>query len=71
MASKEAHRQSRPCKSDQDPNMLNSNPIQEFVAEVSLAPPTVSVDPELMRQYQAEMEQAAGTALPDEEDADL
>ena len=41
------------------------------MAEVSLAPPTVQVDPELMRQYQAEMEQAAQTALPDEDDADL
>lgn len=45
--------------------------LQEFVAEVSLAPPTVQVDPELMRQYQADMEAAAQTALPDEDDADL
>ena len=44
---------------------------QEFVAEVSLAPPTVQVDPELMKQYQAEMEAAAATALPDEDDQDL
>jgi GTP-binding nuclear protein Ran len=41
------------------------------VAEISLAPPTVQVDPELMRQYQQEMEEAAQTALPDEDDADL
>ncbi|MCJ1476301.1 GTP-binding nuclear protein gsp1/Ran [Lambiella insularis] len=50
---------------------LTGNQGLEFVAEVSLAPPTVQVDPELMRQYQAEMEAAAATALPDEEDADL
>ncbi|MCJ1292505.1 GTP-binding nuclear protein gsp1/Ran [Xylographa carneopallida] len=50
---------------------LTGNQSLEFVAEVSLAPPTVAVDPELMRQYEAEMHEAAATALPDEEDADL
>jgi GTP-binding nuclear protein Ran len=51
--------------------MVPTNLAQEFVAEVSLAPPTVQVDPELMARYQAEMETAAQTALPDEDDADL
>ncbi|MCJ1380610.1 GTP-binding nuclear protein gsp1/Ran [Xylographa soralifera] len=50
---------------------LTGNQSLEFVAEVSLAPPTVAVDPELMRQYEAEMHEAAATALPDEDDADL
>ncbi|MCJ1236735.1 GTP-binding nuclear protein gsp1/Ran [Varicellaria rhodocarpa] len=50
---------------------LTGNQALEFVAEVSLEPPTVQVDPELMRQYQLEMETAAGTALPDEDDNDL
>ncbi|MCJ1413426.1 GTP-binding nuclear protein gsp1/Ran [Ptychographa xylographoides] len=50
---------------------LTGNQSLEFVAEVSLAPPTEKVDPELMRQYLEEMETAAQTALPDEDDADL
>ncbi|KAL9122660.1 MAG: hypothetical protein Q9187_000782 [Circinaria calcarea] len=50
---------------------LTGNPALEFVAEVSLEPPSVQVDPELMRQYQQEMEAAAQTALPDEDDNDL
>ncbi|MCJ1281051.1 GTP-binding nuclear protein gsp1/Ran [Xylographa opegraphella] len=50
---------------------LTGNQSLEFVAEVSLAPPTVAVDPELMRQYEAEMHEAAATALPDEDDQDL
>jgi len=50
---------------------LTGNQSLEFVAEVSLAPPTVAVDPELMRQYEAEMHEAAATALPDEDDTDL
>ena len=44
---------------------------QEFVAEVSLAPPTVQVDPVLLAQYEKEMHEAATVALPDEDDADL
>ncbi|MCJ1474166.1 GTP-binding nuclear protein gsp1/Ran [Lambiella insularis] len=50
---------------------LTGNQGLEFVAEPVLAPSEAHVDPELMRQYQAEMEQAAQTALPDEDDADL
>jgi len=41
------------------------------VAEVSLAPPEVTVDREVLKQYEQEMESAAQTALPDEDDADL
>ncbi|MCJ1321975.1 GTP-binding nuclear protein gsp1/Ran [Xylographa vitiligo] len=50
---------------------LTGNQGLELVAEVSLAPPTVAVDPELMRQYEADMHEAAATALPDEDDQDL
>ena len=42
------------------------------MAELSLEPPTVQVDPELMAKYEEEMNIAAGTALPaEEEDNDL
>lgn len=50
---------------------LTGNQALEFVAELSLNPPEAQVDPELMRQYQQEMEAAAQTALPDEDDNDL
>lgn len=50
---------------------LTGNPGLEFVAEVSLAPPEMTVDPELMKQYQEEMIQASQMPLPDEDDADL
>jgi len=50
---------------------LTGNQGLEFIAEVALAPPTVAVDPELMRQNEADMHEAAATALPDEDDADL
>jgi len=50
---------------------LTGNQGLEFVAEVSLAPPEMTVDPELMKQYQEEMIQAAQMPLPDEDDADL
>jgi len=50
---------------------LTGNQQLEFVAEVSLEPPSVQVDPELMRQYQADMDAAAQMPLPDEDDADL
>jgi len=50
---------------------LTGNPSLDFVAEAALAAPEVSVDPELMKQYEKEMESAAQTALPDEDDADL
>ena len=45
--------------------------IKEFVAAPALAPPEVSVNPELIQQYQQEMESAAAMPLPDEDDADL
>ena len=44
---------------------------QEFVAEVALQAADFEVDPELMKQYEEEMQKAAETALPDEDDADL
>ena len=44
---------------------------QEFVAQPALAPPTVTVDPELLEQYSKEMQDAAKMPLPDEDDADL
>jgi len=50
---------------------LTGNQTLEFVAEIALAAPEVSVDPELMKEYEKEMESAAATALPDEDDADL
>jgi len=50
---------------------LTGNAGLEFVAEVALAAPDVSVDPELMKQYEAELTTATSTALPDEDDADL
>jgi GTP-binding nuclear protein Ran len=40
------------------------------VAAPALAPAEVTVDPELMKQYQAELEAAAAAPLP-EEDEDL
>ena len=52
-------------------NHKSANWIQEFVAAVALAPPDVSVDPALMKQYEEEMDKAANVALPDEDDADL
>jgi len=44
---------------------------QEFVAGVALAPPTASVDPALLAEYQREMDEAAQMPLPDEDDNDL
>jgi len=41
------------------------------VAGIALAPPTVEVDPELVKKYQKEMEDAAQMPLPDEDDPDL
>ncbi len=41
------------------------------MAAPALAPPTVQVDENLMRQYQQEMQDAAQMPLPDEEDPDL
>lgn len=50
---------------------LTGNAGLDFVAEIALQAPEVSVDPALMKQYEEEMQSAAQTALPDEDDADL
>jgi len=50
---------------------LTGNAGLEFVAELSLAPPTVLFDPHFMKQYHEEMIEAAGAPLPDEDDGDL
>jgi GTP-binding nuclear protein Ran len=42
----------------------------EFVASPALAPPEVTIDPQLMDQYKKELELAAAQPLP-EEDEDL
>jgi GTP-binding nuclear protein Ran len=36
-----------------------------------LAPPEVTLDPELLAQYQKEMTEAVAMPLPDEDDPDL
>ena len=46
--------------------------LQEFVADIALAPPTAQVDEQLMEQYRKEMEDAAALPLPGElSDEDL
>lgn len=50
---------------------LVGNPTLEFVAAPALAPPEVQVNPEMIKQYNEEMEAAAQMPLPDEEDPDL
>jgi GTP-binding nuclear protein Ran len=50
---------------------LVGNAALEFVAAPALAPPEVAVNPQLMAEYEKEMESAAAMPLPDEEDADL
>jgi len=50
---------------------LTGNASLDFVAGVALAPPEVSVDPVLMKQYEEDMKNAASVALPDEDDPDL
>ncbi|KAJ3103454.1 GTP-binding nuclear protein gsp1/Ran [Phlyctochytrium bullatum] len=47
---------------------LVANPALEFVADPALAPPEVTVDPELMAQYNKELQDAAAMPLPAEED---
>jgi len=47
---------------------LVGNPNLEFVAPPALRPPEVEVDPALMAQYNAELEQAAAQPLPEEDD---
>ena len=43
---------------------------QDFVAAPALAPPTATVDAALVAQYEAEMEEAKGMPLPNEDDDD-
>lgn len=43
----------------------------EFVEMPALEPPEVEVDPQLMQHYEKELEEAQGTALPEDDDADL
>jgi GTP-binding nuclear protein Ran len=50
---------------------LVGNPTLEFVAAPALAPPEVTVDADMIKQYTDEMEAAAQMPLPDEEDPDL
>jgi GTP-binding nuclear protein Ran len=50
---------------------LVGNATLEFVAAPALAPPEVQVNPEMIKQYNEEMEAAAQMPLPDEEDPDL
>jgi len=50
---------------------LVGNPTLEFVAALALAPPEVHIDPEMIKQYNDDMEAAAQMPLPDEEDPDL
>jgi GTP-binding nuclear protein Ran len=48
---------------------LVGNPTLEFVASPALAPPEVTVDHSLLKQYEADMDAAAQQPLPDEDDA--
>jgi len=50
---------------------LIGNNSLEFVAAPALQPAEVQVDPELMKQYAAELEQAAAAPLPDDDENDL
>ena len=50
---------------------LVGNPQLEFVAAPALAPAEVAVNPDLLKQYEKEMLEAAEMPLPDEEDPDL
>jgi hypothetical protein len=47
---------------------LSGDPNLEFVASPALAPPEVQVDAALMQQYQKELDDAANTQLPDDDD---
>jgi GTP-binding nuclear protein Ran len=47
---------------------LVGNHNLEFVASPALAPPEVTVDPELLAQYNQELEAAAAQPLPEEDD---
>lgn len=45
-----------------------SDPNLEFVASPAYAPPEVSVDPELMQQYQKEFEAVVDQPLPEDDE---
>ena len=47
-----------------------NNDVQEFVAAPALAPPTATVDEKLLKEYQAEMDEAAAQPLPGENSDD-
>ncbi|KAI6132105.1 ras family-domain-containing protein [Pisolithus croceorrhizus] len=47
---------------------LVGNPALEFVAAPALAPAEVQVDPELMQQYEQELQRAEAVPLPEEDD---
>lgn len=50
---------------------LVGDPQLEFVAAPALPPPEVTIDPELIRQYENEIMIAASQPLPDEDDNDF
>ena len=51
---------------------LVGDPNLEFVEMPALAPPEITMDPSLARQYEEDLQRAAQTQLPDEgEDDDL
>ena len=47
------------------------DPNLEFVEMPALEPPEVHMDPGLAMKYEQELQAAAQTALPDDEDDDL
>jgi GTP-binding nuclear protein Ran len=47
---------------------LIGDPNLEFVAMPALAPPEVTMDPQMIATYEAEVAQAASAELPDDDD---
>jgi GTP-binding nuclear protein Ran len=47
---------------------LVGDPNLEFVAAPALAPPEVTMDPQMIKNYEKELEVAQNSALPDEDD---
>jgi len=47
---------------------LAGDPNLEFVASVALEPPEVQMDPELIKKYEQEIEQAKNAPLPDDDE---